>query len=367
MQQRTFRRTKGDRAPGAAVPAARSTARTKTAFILAAAIALVAVACVDSGGTRPGPGAPADQSFLDPIANEKDIRDLFVVEAHDAEYWRLSTLDEYDRASWSGPNLDGSELVTLSVPTLLPRFDGKAPLRGTPLVQTFRILGDMRFGLAALPTAQTAEKITGPIGDITWDPATGVALHEGDLEAGMTYSVRSRIVVPTPEELDRIDLSAIQIDERWTALPDDLDPRIAEIAKEWTAGATTDYRKVLAIQQRFQEDDFVYSTDVVLRDRDVDLVEFLTETKAGFCQHYSSAMVVMARTLGFPSRIGVGFRAGTLEDGSFLVTSADAHVWVEVLFPGYGWLQFEPEHGTPHPNSQPGTYLNPVTAPSESS
>ena len=71
-------------------------------------------------------------------------------------------------------------------------------------------------------------------------------------------------------------------------------------------------------------------------------------------------MAVMVRTLGLPSRIGVGFRAGTRqEDGSYLVTTPDAHVWVEVQFPSYGWLQFEPEAGTDHPNAQPGTYLNP--------
>jgi transglutaminase-like putative cysteine protease len=90
------------------------------------------------------------------------------------------------------------------------------------------------------------------------------------------------------------------------------------------------------------------------------LVEFLTRTKVGFCQHYSSAMAVMARTLGIPARIGVGYRSGTRQaDGSYLVQTDDIHVWVEVLFPGYGWLQFEPEAGSEHPNAQTGTYLNP--------
>ena len=69
----------------------------------------------------------------------------------------------------------------------------------------------------------------------------------------------------------------------------------------------------------------------------------------------------MVRTLGLPARIAVGYRAGTpQEDGSYLVRTADAHVWVEVLFPGYGWLPFEPEPGTVHPNAQAGTYLSPV-------
>ena len=227
---------------------------------------------------------PADTSFLDPIANAQDTRDLFMVETDDAEYWRLFAFDTYDGESWSSADPDGSEGVPLSLPALLPRFDEEAPLRGSTLVQTFRILGDVRFGsTGTLLTAQTAETITGPIGNITWDPATSVVFHEGGLEAGTTYTVRSRIVVPTPEELDRVDLSAALINERWTALPSDLDPRIAEIANEWTAGATTDYRKVLAIQQRFQRDDFVYSTAVDTTGGDDALVEFLTRTKTGFC------------------------------------------------------------------------------------
>jgi hypothetical protein len=340
----------------------RVAVRAKAWLILAIAIAMVAVACDSEAGSTGEEETSPDTSFLDPIANPQDIQDLFVVEADDGEYWRFFTLDMYDGGSWSSADPQGSEGVPVSLPALLPRFNEKAPLRGTTLVQTFRILGDIRFGSAnTLPTAQTAERIAGPIGDITWDPVTGVAFHGGDLEAGMTYTVRSRIVVPTPQELDRIDLASTLIDGRWTALPEDLDPRIAEIAKQWTAGATTDYRKVLAIQERFQRDDFVYSTAVDTSVGDDGMVEFLTHSKSGFCVHYSSAMALMVRTLGLPSRIGVGFRAGTMqEDGGYLVTTNDAHVWVEVLFPGYGWLQFEPEHGTAHPNALPGTYLNPT-------
>jgi transglutaminase-like putative cysteine protease len=176
----------------------------------------------------------------------------------------------------------------------------------------------------------------------------------------MEYTVRSRIVVPTPEELDRVEFLAPQAYGEWTELPADLDPRIGQIAERWTADATSDYRKVLAIQQHFHGGGFVYTTDVEPADDPDALLEFLTQTRAGFCQHYASAMAVMVRALGLPARIPVGYRSGTQkEDGSYLVQTDDAHVWVEVLFPGYGWLPFEPEHGATHPNAQAGTYLNP--------
>jgi transglutaminase-like putative cysteine protease len=338
------------------------------AFALAAAIALAAVAC-DGGeggrGTGPNDAAPAKSAptFLDALTDEQPVRNLFEVEADHAEYWRISTLDRYDGESWTSTNPDGSRGgVGLSAPAVLPRSAGSPPPGAEILDQTFRILSDFD-NAHALPMAQTAEEIAGPIGDIAWDPARSQAFIDGGLEAGMEYTVRSRIVVPTPEELDQVDHPAPRTYGQWTKLPADVDPRIGEMAERWTADATSDYRKVLAIQQHFHDGGFVYSTDVEVADDADALLKFLTQTRAGFCQQYSSAMAVMVRALGLPARIAVGFRSGTQQaDGRYLVQNTDAHVWVEVLFPGYGWLQFEPEAGTAHPNAQAGTYLNPVTA-----
>ena len=286
---------------------------------------------------------------------------LFEVETTDADYWRLSTLDRFDGETWKGSDGGGSAGVqTFLTPATLPTAAGSAsPTDAGSVDQTFRIFSDFG-GVPALPLPPTADEIGGPIGEITWDRYRGQALVDGGLEEGMVYTVRSRIVVPTPEELDRVDHRASQEHGRWTQLPADLDRRVREIAENWTAGAASDYRKVLAIQERFQSGDFVYSTDVELPYGEDALLEFLTRTKAGFCQHYSSAMAVLVRELGLPARIAVGYRAGTRQDdGSFLVLSTDAHSWVEVFFAGYGWLPFEPEPGTTHPNAEPGTYLDP--------
>jgi transglutaminase-like putative cysteine protease len=316
-------------------------------------------------------GTAIDPSWVTRLNNLTDaqaVRDLFQVVADDSEYWRMSTLDLYDGEIWTRAAPDGSEgRVVLSTPAILPRSDGGSPPGSETLNQTFRILGDLGFG-HALPMAQTAEEIAGPIGDVTWDPDRSEAFIGGDFEAGMTYTVRSRIVVPTPEELDKVVHLAPRAYGEWTQLPTDLDPRIQEIAQRWTADATSDYRKVLAIQQHFHTNRFAYDTAV---DTSVDadgLLEFLTQTRAGFCGHYASAMAVMVRALGLPARIGVGFRPGTQQvDGSYLVQTDDLYSWVEVLFPGYGWLQFDPTPGpAPHPNAQAGTYLNPL-APTDAS
>jgi transglutaminase-like putative cysteine protease len=342
-------------------------------FALMMVIALAAVACQgggSGGGTRPDEAAPVDKSpamvpgtgsrFLDPLTREQAGSDLFEVDAPNPEYWRLFTLDRYDGERWTSGDPGAQRGQTLPTPATLPRPSGSTyPADAELLNQTFHILSDLDI-TPALPMAQTAEEITGPIGDITWDPVRAQAFIDGGLKAGMAYSVRSRIVVPTPEELDRVEFLAPEAYGVWTELPGDLDPRIGQITERWTAGATSDYRKVLAIQEHFHGPGFVYGTNV---DASIDakgMLEFLTRTRTGFCQHYTAAMTVMVRALGLPARIAVGYRSGTRQAaGSYLVQSDDAHVWVEVLFAGYGWLPFEPEQGTTHPNAQAGTYLNP--------
>ncbi|HEX6579995.1 MAG TPA: transglutaminaseTgpA domain-containing protein [Actinomycetota bacterium] len=298
-------------------------------------------------------------SILAPLGDQK-ARDLFEVEAANAEYWRLFTLDRYDGKTWMSSDPEGQSGHTLSTPATLPQARGYTyPANAESLNQTFRILSDFDSS-HALPMAQTAEEIAGPIGDITWDQYLEQAFIDGGLEQGMEYTVRSRLVVPTPEELDQVEYLAQPAYGVWTELPADLDPRIGQIAERWTADATSDYRKVLAIQQHFHSEGFVYSTEVVTRTDADGLLEFLTRTRAGFCQHYAAAMAVLVRELGLPARIAVGYRSGTRqEDGSYLVKTDDAHAWVEVYFDGYGWLPFEPEPISTHPNAQAGTYLNP--------
>jgi hypothetical protein len=243
--------------------------RTKPCpLLMAAAIALAALTCDggdDGSGTRPNEAVPAKTGprgspepswvtgFLDPITDEVMVN-LFEVDADHAEYWRMFTLDRYDGESWTGTNPGGSEGgVTLSAPATLPRFGGNPPPAAEILTQTFRILSDFESA-HALPMAQTAEEIAGPIGDIPWDPARSQVFIDGHLEAGMEYTVRSRIVAPTPEELDQVDHQARTYGQ-WTQLPAELDPRIGEMAERWTADATSSYRKVLAIQQHFHNGD----------------------------------------------------------------------------------------------------------------
>jgi transglutaminase-like putative cysteine protease len=289
---------------------------------------------------------------------------LFEVETSDPQYWRLLTLDEFDGEGWRSGDPDGSTGQTVTAPTVLPQAPGFNFPGDTPPAKnfTFRVLTDDFDNADALPMAQTPVEITaGDLGDVRWDPTRGQAFVDGGLGAGFEYTVRSRIVVPTAAQLDQVRYLSARQYGRWTELPADLDPRIEEIANDWTQGEDSVYDKVLAIQRHFHSNGFTYSTDVDVADDADALLTFLAQTKTGFCQHYATAMAVLVRELGIPARVAVGYRAGTLQDdGTYLVQSSDAHAWVEVYFEGYGWLPFEPTpgHGT-SPNAEPGTYLNP--------
>ncbi len=339
----------GSGAGSSAGSSAKRAERMRRRERLAASFVIVTVVFAAAGCVRDG---PAQETTLGELTTQGGSAALFEVATSHPDYWRLFTLDR-STGRWMPPVSEG---VALSTPATLPGSP-TSDAASASTSHTFRILSDFDV-VAALPIAPTASELDGPVGSISWDQLNTRVIVDGGAREGMEYTVRSASIVPTPEELDRT--SAASSDDRWTELPADLDPRFERMAERWTAGAASDYRKVLAIQERFQLGDFAYSTDVPATDGPGDLLEFLTRSKVGFCEHYSSAMAVLVRSLGIPARIAAGFRVGTLQDdGSYLVQESDFHVWVEVRFAGYGWLPFEPEHGATHPYAREGTYLNP--------
>ena len=129
--------------------------------------------------------------------------------------------------------------------------------------------------------------------------------------------------------------------------------RVRQLAQEVveTAGAQNPYDQAKALAAYLQRDDsFSYHTQVPKPEPGVDLVDFFlfdpVSDRRGFCQYYASAMVMMARSIGLPARVAVGFAPGERTDtdpdtDTFLVREANAHAWAEIYFPGYGWQIFE--------------------------
>ena len=141
----------------------------------------------------------------------------------------------------------------------------------------------------------------------------------------------------------RPDLATIprNIADAYLQLPP-LDVRIPALAADVTRNATSAFDKAAAIETYLQSN-FAYTLQLESAGEDP-LAYFLFRRKRGHCEYFASAMAVMLRSIGIPSRIANGFRGGELNDvsGSYVVRARDAHSWVEAYLPGYGWAEFDP-------------------------
>ena len=134
-----------------------------------------------------------------------------------------------------------------------------------------------------------------------------------------------------------------EIREIYLQLPPELNPRIPGLAQQITAGANNPYDKAIALES-YLRGNFAYTLNLTGEPGADPLAHFLFETKAGHCEYFASAMTVMLRTLGIPSREVNGFLPGEYNDvaGDYIVRESDAHSWVEAYFPGSGWVTFDP-------------------------
>ncbi len=134
-----------------------------------------------------------------------------------------------------------------------------------------------------------------------------------------------------------------EIRETYLELPDNLDPRIPQLAKKITAAAGNPYDKSIQMESYLRRN-FGYTLNLAGKPGADPLAQFLFVTKAGHCEYFASAMAVMLRTLGIPSREVNGFLPGEFNDvaGDYIVRASDAHSWVEAYFPGSGWITFDP-------------------------
>jgi hypothetical protein len=145
-------------------------------------------------------------------------------------------------------------------------------------------------------------------------------------------------------ELAALRDRAAVIKERYLGLPEDLPERVRSLSLDLTAGKQTDFEKAEELE-KFLYTNYEYSLDVSYLPPGEDFVDsFLFAMSQGYCTHFASAMAVMARCAGLPSRYVEGYTLPreASADGAYLVTNAEAHAWVEIYFEGYGWKKFEP-------------------------
>jgi transglutaminase-like putative cysteine protease len=173
----------------------------------------------------------------------------------------------------------------------------------------------------------------------------------GQNTRGVRYEVTSLMVEPTAQQLAGAPEASPAMRREYTKVPRSLPAVVAKTARKVTAGSANHYEQAVKLQDYFAvSGDFRYNTQVQAGSGSAAIANFLKE-KEGFCVHFSFAMASMARTLGIPARVAVGFTAGTPQaDGSMAVGLRDAHAWPELYFEGVGWTRFEP---TPSRGSVP--------------
>ena len=294
---------------------------------------------------------------------QPEERDVLRVLASQRTYLRLAGLSSFDGSTWRlGPAGDGSyrpdDLSLFDATQILP---SEQPALVTEPVQVEIEVLDLKNIFVPVPYQPV--EVLGPQRDeMVWSTEGGFLATvdasvegAGQLRAGVREGLSYRVLAarPTPAFAD---LQAVEYDdatiETWTQLPRAY-PELGEQARAVyaAAGATTTVERAFALQDWFASE-FTYDLDVpALRGEDA-LEEFVLEDRVGYCEYFATAMAVMLRETGIPARVATGFLPGRVTEPAdpangreltqYTVSTADAHAWVEVLFPDYGWITFEP-------------------------
>ncbi|AZS37720.1 Protein-glutamine gamma-glutamyltransferase [Microbacterium lemovicicum] len=316
-------------------------------------VALVATpllpAPVTAGGVGNGIGASIDPtlSLGDDLRRPADVDVLRVrTSAPSAPYLRAVTLSTFDGDVWQP---DRSRTLPLG------DADSLGPVTvddGITLTENSTLVEVQNLVTPWLPVAFPAVEVTGLNGDWGAVPANRTVVSRDGSSQGQQYRIVTDQPRPTLEQIRARSADGAGLGPELLALPADLPPVIAQTAAEVTGASSSDYDKLHDLQSWFRGSDFRYSLEAPVEEgfdgSGADAVADFLDVKEGYCVHYASAFALMARTLGMPSRIVVGYLPGTStgemqeKQTVYTVQSGQLHAWPEVFFGGVGWVQFEP-------------------------
>jgi transglutaminase-like putative cysteine protease len=281
--------------------------------------------------------------------NLDDPRDVFTVRAEvngaedDARplpNWRVAVLDQFDGVLWSSSSRYdpvGSEVPadpTLAVPTQTVR-------------QSYEVQDLGGFWLPSIDRPASLSSDGGPAMQV--DPATGTIVTQADDLDGVVYAVTSELPLRSSTDLALAQVPEGPLATTFTELPTPptelaqvVRDEIVQKANEVVAGSTRPIDQAYALRDWFLEN-FDYDPEAPSGHSYGHLRYFILRGNQGSPEHFATAYAVMARAVGLPSRVAVGYLTGTLsDDGSYHVTTEQAHAWPEVWFDGLGWMPLEP-------------------------
>lgn len=277
---------------------------------------------------------------------------IFQVYTTESGYWRAVVYERYNGQGWDVGRVNQPRSIAANATQPGPSYEARAQV-----TQTFEVIqprGDTIVGAAqiksvSIPTSAIVVRNTTQaqsrgnqyVPDVSMLRSTAVS-------PGKSYTVVSEVSRAMPDQLRSAGaLTAYPRDviSRYTQLPE-MPYRVEALTLELTRGQSTVYDKAKAVESYLHT--LKYTTQVTPPPADRDAVDyFLFDLKEGYCDYFASAMAVMLRSVGVPARIVSGYAAGeqTTPGGPFVVRDSNAHSWVEVYFPRYGWITFDPTPG----------------------
>ncbi len=353
----------GGRTNAGVVALARSGGLAVVTTALVAGV-IVPLIPADDGGLvdwprRGGPGRTTVSPLVDIRTRlvQQPETVVFKVQSERPDYWRLTSLDQFDGVIWSSKesfsDADGR----------LPSQPPDATTRD--LEQTYSIVA---LGGIWAPAALTPVDLRQTSAELRWNGEMATLIVPTAVTSidGASYRVVSRVPSFTPADLDGVlpdplpdDLAAA------TELPSGLPSEMFDLAREVTADAPpTPYGQARALQDWFRNS-FTYDVNGVNAGHGKNAITAFLEAREGYCEQFAGTYAAMARSLGLPARVAVGFTPGEVDpSGSiYTVRGRNAHAWPEVFIPDVGWVPFEPTPG----RGQPGTELYTGVEPAQDS
>jgi transglutaminase-like putative cysteine protease len=349
----------------ASAPTWLSTGTAGTRPLLRAGVVLAAVgvvAAVVVGPHLPGASAgavvpwrasdreePGSRVTISPLVDirtrlvEQSQSVAFTVRSDRRSYWRLTSLERFDGRIWSSNReyrpaegeLDAGIDLDENTTTVVAQHFTISSLASIWLPAAFRPL-----------------HVDGA--NARYDDDSNSLLVDGT-PVGLTYTVLSAVPSFTAEQLrDVPPVAPRSIAETYTALPRGFSPAVRQEAARIVAGARTQYDKARRLQDHLRGGSFTYDLEVDAG-HDADALErFLFDTRRGYCEQFAGAFAAMARAVGLPARVAVGFTTGELDaaTGEYVVRGSNGHAWPEVYLDGAGWVAFEPTPGRGAPGAQ---------------
>ena len=268
-------------------------------------------------------------------------------------YWRAQTYETYNGHVWITNNAQ-----TVSLQASAPYYPNLVDLPS-----------NYREVTQHVERTDPESKILFYTGDLLRanQPSKAEYRSGGDLIDAQTdvlrYTAVSRIEYVTAAQMRAAGNDFPEgIRQRYLNLPDELPQRVRDLALNLTADKINLYDRAKAIETYLRQ--FPYSVDVPAPPSHRDVADyFLFDLKKGYCDYFATTMVVMARAAGMPARLVTGYSSGDYDYNAhhFVVVAANSHAWVEIYFPGLGWVEFEPTTNL-STISHPGGSDNPANA-----